>query len=76
METAPKDRNILLFDGEIHEGWWGEIDYDDFRRLMGWVYGNAEIDSANFRPTHWAEKPNTPEQETLKNRNGKQLKGV
>jgi hypothetical protein len=63
IATAPKDRNILLFGGEIHEGWWDELDYDEFRgeRIMGWYYGVAIIDPTNFSPTHWAECPTTPE---------------
>lgn len=65
IETAPKNENILLFAGEIHEGWWDEVDYDEFRgeRIMGWVYGTAEIDPTNFSPTHWMPVPPPPVQE-------------
>lgn len=62
IETAPKDENILLFDGDIHEGYWDEVDYDEFRdvRIMGWVYGSANIDPTNFSPTHWRPVPPPP----------------
>ena len=66
IETAPKDGTpVLLWDGEIHEAFWDEIDFSEFRNesIMGWNYGVADIDSSNFRPTFWAELPNFPTRE-------------
>lgn len=63
IETAPKDGTpILLWDGEMHEGFWDEIDFSEFSNesIMGWNYGFADIDSSNFRPTFWAELPCSP----------------
>lgn len=62
IETAPKGVSILLWDGEIHEGFWDELDYNEFygTSVMGWNYGVAEIDSTNFHPTHWMPLPPSP----------------
>ena len=56
IETAPKDgTSILLFGGEIHEGFWDELDFNEFYGIpiKGWNFGCANIDPTNFEPTHW-----------------------
>jgi len=64
IETAPRDgTGVLLFDNEIHEGFWDELDYDEFRGapITGWSYGALSwIDDTNFSPTHWMPLPKPP----------------
>lgn len=63
IETAPKDREILLGDGGFCvQGVWDDVDYNEFTGsyLYDWTYGPAEIDPTNWRPTHWRELPEPP----------------
>jgi hypothetical protein len=64
IETAPRDgTSVLLFDGEIHEGFWDEVDFNEFSGtpVMSWNYGNLSwIDDTNFWPTHWMPLPSPP----------------
>jgi hypothetical protein len=62
IETAPKDREILLYGGDIHEGFWDELDFNEFSGtpIMGWNFGTADIDPTNFEPTHWMPLPRPP----------------
>lgn len=60
IETAPKDRNVLLWDGDDQcVAWWGPT-FDDPPSRYDWIYAYAHCggysDPLTFdRPTHWAE---------------------
>lgn len=51
IETAPKDRRILLFQGGVWKGGWDECE----RKWMGAGAGVFIV-----QPTHWMELPTPP----------------
>ncbi len=55
IETAPKDKRVLLFDGDwVSAGAY--TDYDNF----GWVMDSDEGPHSGPGPTHWMPLPAPP----------------
>lgn len=67
IDTAPKDRKILLFGGEeyiphdgwISEGWWCIPGFPD---EPFWTDGEMyQGEMLPLCPSHWAERPDIPQ---------------
>jgi len=62
METAPKDRAVLLWNGAVNVGEWGGVIEDWLVLIDGDIvaFGNGEL--ARVRSvTRWMEQPEPPE---------------
>lgn len=66
IETAPKDKDILISDGETvsQGGWlteeeWDGADYGEQINYAGWWF----VGGINFKPTHWMPLPEPPRED-------------
>lgn len=60
IDTAPKDRSILIFDGEeVMEAYWFSSWYGDKKR-PGWMPANLDEEYGRYvDATHWMPLPAT-----------------
>jgi hypothetical protein len=64
MESAPKDRLILLYQTHTKMMWFGEYRYGRLREpnqdTIAW---RSDCSGTYTTPTHWAEKPKAPKEQ-------------
>lgn len=65
IESAPKDRPILVWDGAAWPvNWREDCQHGQFETRPGWQIFECEdpfYSIAAFRPTHWAEPVRGPQ---------------
>jgi len=61
METAPKDRAVLLWNGAVNVGEWGGVIEDWLALIEGDIVAFDNGDLARVHaPTHWMPLPDPP----------------
>lgn len=61
IDTAPKDREVLLWFPQRHEAHYGQWNTESYHRAWAIVSIHGARHIKATQPTHWAELPKGPQ---------------